>query len=107
MARKILINKKTGKEVEASNPDKVLERFPKQFSVKPATELNKDVVKAETSILSKSNEEIEDEISKSSDVVELEGLLKKEKAGKARKGAIASIESRIAHLKEEISNTKG
>lgn len=102
----ILINKKTGKEVEASDPDKVLERFPKQYRKKPATELNNEVAKAEKTVLSKTNEDIEADIAKSTDIVELEKMLKAEKAGKNRKGATASLESRISELKEQINNTE-
>lgn len=105
MAKKILINRKTGKEVEASDPDIVLEKFPRQFSVKPATELNKDVAKAESSIL-KNIPTLESNLSEKKDIKELEALLKEEKAGKGRTGAIESIEKRIAFLKDQNTNTE-
>jgi len=49
-----LVNKKTGKEVSASDPDKVMKRFPKAFRQKPATKLNNEVAKKEADIKSKS-----------------------------------------------------
>lgn len=106
MSKHILINRKTGKEIEASDPDAVMKRFPKQYFKKPATQLNADVKKAEESILSKSNEDIETAIASNTDIEDLQRLLKEEKAGKGRKGAIQAFEKRIASLQEEINNTE-
>ena len=100
----IIINRKTGKEVEASNAQAVMDRFPNQFTTKPGTKLNNEVAKAENALLSKGNDEIEADLNKITSSKDLENLLKEEKAGKNRKGAVAHIENRIAFLNEKISN---
>lgn len=53
MAKKVLINKKTGKEFPTSDPDAVLKKYPKTFRVKPAAKLNEDVVKKDSDIQKK------------------------------------------------------
>ncbi|AVR47252.1 hypothetical protein C7S20_19450 [Christiangramia fulva] len=105
MAKANLINRNTGKEVEASDPDAVIKRFPKTFTKKPATQLNADVKQAEKSILDKNIGELEVNLSKESDVSKLEKLLQDEKAGKDREGAKEAISNRIASLKEDKSTT--
>lgn len=55
MAKKVLINKKTGKEFPTSDPDAVLKKYPKTFRVKPAAKLNDDVIKKDSDIQKKAN----------------------------------------------------
>lgn len=51
MAKKILVNKKTGKEFPTSDPDAVLKKYPKTFKVKPDTKLSADVAKKDAEIV--------------------------------------------------------
>ncbi|MGG5486262.1 hypothetical protein [Gaetbulibacter sp. PBL-D1] len=48
MAKKVLINKKTGKEHVCSNPDLVLKKHPKLFKEKAPAVLPKDVMDKES-----------------------------------------------------------
>lgn len=107
MANKTLINRKTGKEVEASDPEAVMKKYPRQFTVKPGTKLNAEVAKVENALLAKNLEDMEVDIDKISDSKDLKNLLKEEKAGKNRTGAVKSIQDRITFLKENISNPDG
>jgi len=102
-----LINKKTGKEVEASDPEAVMKKYPRQFSVKPPIKLNADVAKVENALLAKNLGEMELDLNKITDSKDLKNLLKEEISGKNRSGAVKSIEDRIAFLKENKSNPEG
>lgn len=55
-----LINKKTGKEFNTTNPEDVLKRFPRTFRVKPATKLNNEVAQKEAIIKSENDIEVKD-----------------------------------------------
>lgn len=54
---RVLINKKTGKEFQTSDPEAVLKKYPKTFRVKPATTLNSEVLKKDEAI---KNHEVKD-----------------------------------------------
>ena len=57
MAKKkqTLINKKTGKEFQTSDPDKVLKNYPKTFRTAPAPTLSNDIEVKEAEIVEKSS----------------------------------------------------
>lgn len=94
MAKKILINKKTGKEFATKDADAVLEKYPKTFRVKPATQLNSDILEAEGSILQLNLTDLEKHLNKIENIQKLDDLLKKETSLKNRSGAIQLIEDR-------------
>jgi len=50
MAKKVLINRKTGKEFPTLDPEEVFKKFPKTFRVKPAAKLNDDILKKDSEI---------------------------------------------------------
>lgn len=47
----ILINRKTGKEFQTSDPEMVLEKYPNTFKVKPGTKLAKEIEVKETEVV--------------------------------------------------------
>lgn len=56
MAKKILINKKTGKEFHTTNPDVILKKTPNTFKVKPDTKLAKEIEVKEATIVKASED---------------------------------------------------
>lgn len=96
-----LINRITGQEVDASDSEAVLKKFPKNFRPAPKTKLNADVAKVENALLAKNLEDMDTDLEKVTNVKDLQNLLKEEKAGKNRTGAIKSIEDRIEFLKQK------
>ncbi len=57
MAKKVLINKKTGIEFQTTDPDAVLKKYPKTFRVKPSTTLAKDIEVKEQEIVSNTSDD--------------------------------------------------
>jgi len=55
-----LINKKTGKEFNAKDPDKILKRYPKTFRKKPPTKINNEIAKKEAELVGPNGIEVKD-----------------------------------------------